>query len=275
MTRIVPPPLVIAVQSQVAFGHVGNSAAVFPMQANGCRVVAVPTTLLSNHPHYPTMRGRILDAGLVQDLLLGVEERGLIEQAAVLLTGYLGSAEIAGVVADFVARARRCNPALTYVCDPVIGDVDVGVYVAGGIREAFVERLVPAADVITPNQFELGLVAGRAMDSIDAIKAYRDEVGRIGPARIIATGCQFAGMPESELETVVANENAILRIVSAKLPTRPSGTGDLFTAHLASHLAYGIPLGIAAERAVQAVTEVLHQTIAEGSQEMAIVKGRP
>ena len=83
--------LVISIQSQVVYGHVGNSAAVYPMQAEGVTVAAVPTTLLSNHPQYPTMRGRVLDADLVTDLLLGVEERGLIEQAAVLITGYLGA----------------------------------------------------------------------------------------------------------------------------------------------------------------------------------------
>ena len=97
--------LVISIQSQVVTGHVGISAAVYPMQAEGVTVAAVPTTLLSNHPQYPTMRGRVLDADLVTDLLLGVEERGLIEQAAVLITGYLGSPAIAAAVADFAERA--------------------------------------------------------------------------------------------------------------------------------------------------------------------------
>src|ERR1051325_7285024 len=114
--------LVISIQSQVVHGHVGNSAAVHAMQAEGVNVAAVPTTLLSNHPRYPTVRGRVLDAELVADLLKGVEERGLVEQTRVLVTGYLGSPANAGVVADFVERARRTNPDLIYLCDPVIGD---------------------------------------------------------------------------------------------------------------------------------------------------------
>jgi len=81
---------VISIQSQVVHGHVGNSAAVYPLQAAGFEVAAVPTTLLSNHPHYPTMRGRVLEADLVADLLLGVEERQLPQQAAAILTGYMG-----------------------------------------------------------------------------------------------------------------------------------------------------------------------------------------
>src|SRR5215470_13582909 len=109
--------LVISIQSQVVHGHVGNSAAVYPMQAEGVSVAAVPTTLLSNHPRYPTVRGRVLDAALVAELLRGVEERGLVEQAAVLVTGYLGSRENAEIVADFAERALRKNPGLVFLCD--------------------------------------------------------------------------------------------------------------------------------------------------------------
>src|SRR5215813_173820 len=97
---------VISIQSQVAYGHVGNSAAVLPVQMHGIDVIAVPTTLLSNRPGYPTVRGRVLDAELVADLLDGVEERGAIETCDMILSGYLGSAEIATVVAGFVQRAK-------------------------------------------------------------------------------------------------------------------------------------------------------------------------
>src|SRR5512140_263389 len=103
---------IISIQSQVAFGHVGNSAAVFPMQLHGIDVVAVPTTLLSNRPGYPTMRGRVLDAPLVADLLRGVEERGALDTCRMILSGYLGSPGIAAEVADFVARAKANHSAL-------------------------------------------------------------------------------------------------------------------------------------------------------------------
>ena len=101
---------VISIQSQVAYGHVGNSAAVFPMQMHGIDVIAVPTTLLSNRPGYPTIRGRVLDAQLVADLLLGIEERGAVDTAQMILSGYLGSPGIAAVVADFVARTKAKTP---------------------------------------------------------------------------------------------------------------------------------------------------------------------
>ena len=124
---------VISIQSQVAYGHVGNSAAVFPMQVHGIDVIAVPTTLLSNRPGYKTIRGRVLEAQLVGDLLQGIEERGAVRSAAMILSGYLGSPEIAGVVADFVARARAGHPGLRYACDPVLGDRDRGLFVQSDI----------------------------------------------------------------------------------------------------------------------------------------------
>ena len=134
---------VISIQSQVVYGHVGNSAAVFPMQMYGINVMAVPTTLLSNRPRYPTVRGRVLDADLVDDLLTGLEERGAIDTCKVILSGYLGSFQIGEVVARFVERAMKRNPTLIYCCDPVIGDSDRGVYVEPDIPKFFRDSCVP------------------------------------------------------------------------------------------------------------------------------------
>src|SRR5258705_13318769 len=144
---------VISIQSQVAYGHVGNSAAVFPLQMHGIDVIAVPTTLLSNRPGYPTLRGRVLEAQLVADLLLGIEERGAVDACDMILSGYLGSPDIAAVVADFVARAKARNPALTYCCDPVLGDRDRGLFVAAEIPPPVRDRLCPLARTITPTTF--------------------------------------------------------------------------------------------------------------------------
>lgn len=129
MTR---PPFVISIQSQVVFGHVGNSAAVFPMQAAGLEVAAIPTVIFSNTPHYATLRGRVLNPDLFADLLRGAQERGLPERADYILTGYIGSAEVARIVADFVAGAKAANPRLTYLCDPVMGDAGPGHPVTPG-----------------------------------------------------------------------------------------------------------------------------------------------
>ena len=165
---------VISIQSQVAYGHVGNSAAVFPMQMHGIDVIAVPTTLLSNRPGYPTIRGRVLDAPLVADLLLGIEERGAVDTSQMILSGYLGSPGIAAVVADFVARAKAKNPALRYCCDPVLGDRDRGMFVPADIPPLVRDRLCPLADIITPNHFEFEWLCGAKANTIgQVIKAAR------------------------------------------------------------------------------------------------------
>lgn len=187
-----PMPLVISIQSQVAYGHVGNSAAAIPMRALGIEVVEVPTALLSNHPHYPTMRGRILEADLVADLLLGLEERGLPDRAAAILSGFMGRAETAEAVARFVTRARRRNPELLFACDPVMGDADIGFFAAAELRRAFATQLVPLADVIFPNAFELSALAGQLINAAQDVSEARD---RLGVPAVVATSVLLTGKP--------------------------------------------------------------------------------
>src|SRR5438046_6728399 len=187
---------VISIQSQVAFGHVGNSAAVFPMQMHGIDVVAVPTTLLSNRPGYPTIRGRVLDAELVADLLRGIEERGAVDAAQMILSGYLGSAENVAVVADFVARAKAKNPALLYCCDPVLGDRDRGLFVHADIPPLVRDLLCPLADIITPNHFEFEFLCGVKATATDRmIDAARALLAR-GPSTVVVTSAELAGKPD-------------------------------------------------------------------------------
>ena len=263
--------LVISIQSQVVTGHVGNSAAVYPMQAEGVTVAAVPTTLLSNHPQYPTMRGRVLDADLVADLLLGVEERGLIEQAAVLITGYLGSPAIAAAVADFAERALERNPNLVYLCDPVMGDDDLGIFVADGIKEVFWERLVPIASLVTPNQFELELLTNtKARDAASLLAASRAVAAR-GCAGVIASGCMLIDTPPGIVETIFCSDGKLLRIATPRLPIRPCGTGDLLTGLIAAHLAKGKDVEIALRLAVDHIFGVLERTQRAKAQEMCLL----
>ncbi len=260
-------PLVISIQSQVVHGHVGNSVAVLPLQAHGVTVAAVPTTLLSNHPHYPTMRGRILDADLVADLLRGVEERGLVDAAAAIVTGYLGSAENGRVVADFVERVKVRNPRLTYLCDPVIGDADIGVFVAPGIEQIMRDALVPHADVIAPNQFELGLVVGQELRTpAEVVEAAREAC-----ARTVATGCKLDDTPEGMVDTIAVDADGAWRVTNPRIPVRPAGTGDLFAGLLVAGLVGGAPLHEAAAHAVSGTHAVLEGTEKAGTYEMCLV----
>jgi pyridoxine kinase len=261
---------VISIQSQVAFGHVGNSAAVFPMQLHGIDVIAVPTTLLSNRPGYPTIRGRVLDAPLVADLLLGVEERGALDTCQMILSGYLGSPEIAAVVADFVARARARHPKLIYCCDPVLGDRDRGLFVRAGIPPLVRDLLCPLADIITPNHFEFEFLCGAKVTTIDQVIAQ----ARIlrGPSTVVVTSAELADTPDDEIETLVVERSRAWRVRTPKLPISPNGTGDLFAALFASARVLGSDTPDALAHAASAIFAVLERTATTGTEEMRIVE---
>ncbi len=263
---------VISIQSQVAWGHVGNSAAVFPMQMHGIDVIAVPTTLLSNRPGYPTIRGRVLDAQLIADLLLGIEERGAVDTAEMILSGYFGSADNAAVVADFVARAKARNPALAYCCDPVLGDRDRGLFVHADIPPLVRDRLCPLADIITPNHFEFEWLTGTRATTIDqVIEAARAVMAR-GPSTVVVTSAELADTPAGEIETLAVEGTEAWRVRTPKLPISPNGTGDLFAALLVSARVHGNDTPEALSHAASAIYAVLERTAARGTEEMRIVE---
>ncbi|MBU2232902.1 MAG: pyridoxal kinase [Alphaproteobacteria bacterium] len=262
---------VISIQSQVVYGHVGNSAAALPMQAKGIEVAAVPTALLSNHPHYPTMYGQVLAAEFVEGLLRGVEERGLVEQTTAIVTGYLGSVENGEVIAEFVSRARAKNPDLIYVCDPVMGDDDLGLFVEEGLIGVFRDRLVSIASVITPNQYEIELLARTKARSAEGIAQAMHALSRYGVEAAVVTGCVLDDTPTGSVETVAWTPEHLTRTVTPRLPIRPCGTGDLFTALLLSRLCKGEPLWRASELATSEILAVLERTQKAGSAEMRLV----
>jgi pyridoxine kinase len=287
---------VISIQSQVAYGHVGNSAAVFPLQVHGIDVIAVPTTLLSNRPGYPTIRGRVLDAQLVGDLLLGVEERGALDTSAMILSGYLGSPEIAAVVADFVQRAKARNPALAYCCDPVLGDHDGGLYVHADIPPLVRDRLCGLADLITPNHFEFEWLCGAKAAAIDQMIAQARTLMSRGPSTIVVTGAELDDTPNGQIETLAIERSEASqkeasqkeasqkeasqkeasgkawRVRTPKLPISPFGTGDLFTSLFVSARVRGSSTPDALGHAASAIFAVLERTAARGTEEMRMVE---
>ena len=271
---------VISIQSQVAYGHVGNSAAVFPLQMHGIDAIAVPTTLLSNRPGYPTIRGRVLDAQLVADLLLGIEERGAVDRCRMILSGYLGSPEIAAVVADFVARARARNPSLLYCCDPVLGDRDRGLFVQAAIPPLVRDRLCPLADILTPNHFEFEYLVGAktattttatAATSSEVIAQAQTLLAR-GPSTVVITSTELSDTPDGEIETLAVERSQSWRVRTPRLSINPSGTGDLFAALFSAARVQGADTRNALGHAASAIFAVLERTAVSGTEEMRIVE---
>jgi pyridoxine kinase len=242
-------------------------------------VAAVPTTLLSNRPGYPTIRGRVLDAELVADLLLGIEERGAIDTCRMVLSGYLGSAGIAGVVADFVARAKARNPKLAYCCDPVLGDRDRGLFVHADIPPLVRDLLCPLADIITPNHFEFEWLCGTSATTSDQMIAQAQALLARGPSTIVVTSAELEDTPQDEIETLAIEQGKggrgqlqAWRVRTPKLPISPSGTGDLFASLLVSARLKGADTPDALGHAASAIFAVLERTAISGSVEMRIVE---
>ena len=151
---------ILSIQSLVAYGHAGNSAALFPLQRLGKVVWPVMTVHFSNHTGYGDWKGPLLTSGDVADVIEGVGNRGALERCEAVLSGYQGAEDVGAVILDAVAKVKAANASAIYCCDPVMGDVGRGMFVRPGIPEFMRDQVVPAADVITPNHFELDFLAG-------------------------------------------------------------------------------------------------------------------
>ena len=198
---------ILSIQSAVAYGHVGNSAAVFPLQRIGHEVWPVYTVNFSNHTGYGAWRGPMIPAADVADVIAGIDERGALGQVDAVLSGYQGGDDIAGVIIDAVARVKELNPAAVYACDPVMGNAKSGCFVADTIPPLLRDRVVPVADIITPNQFELGYLTSREatdLDStLDAVAAARE----MGPRTVLVTSVERPEAdPENFLEMIVVDD---------------------------------------------------------------------
>ncbi len=259
---------VLALNSQVAFGHVGNSAAQFALQRLGVEVWAVPTVVLSNHPAHGRHRGGATAPADFASLIEGLAELGVLGRCGGVLSGYLGEAALAGAVRDAADRVRGANRDARYLCDPVIGDAERGVYVPESVREAVLGRLVPAADIITPNAFELGLVAGAEVASVeDAVAAARAVLG-LGPRTVV---CSSLAVAEDEIATVAVTDGEAIAVCTPRLDGQFYGAGDLLAALLLGHTMRGAGLAEALSWAVSAVFGVIAASEASAGGELALI----
>ena len=266
---------VLSIQSHVAYGHVGNSAAVFPLQRLGHEVWPVLTVNFSNHTGYGAWRGPLIAASDVADVVVGIEERGALATCDAVLSGYQGSPEIADVIVDAVARVKAANPAATYTCDPVMGNATSGCFVNPAIPPKYVDTVIPVADVLTPNQFELGFITDRASlgasSPLQDVLAAADEVRAMGPSTVLVTSVDREGSPADAIEMLAVTPEGAWLVQTPRLPMKANGSGDitaaLFTAHLHDT---GSPADALA-RTASSVFAVLRTTHESGERELRLV----
>jgi len=262
---------VLSIQSWVAHGHAGNAAAVFPLQRLGLEVIAIHTVLFSNHTGYGDWGGRVFDAGLVAEVMEGVARRGVLPGTSALLTGYLGDAAIGEAVLGAHARLKAANPAALWACDPVIGDVGRGVFVRPGIAEFFRDACVPAADILTPNHFELDLLTGRESRTLAEAKDAAAAMMARGPRRLLVTSLAVEDTPADVIDVAAFGAGEAWRLRTPKLPIVGRGTGDVVTALFLAHTLAGRPLAECLARSVSSLHGVLRATVDAGREEMALI----
>ncbi len=230
---------VLSIQSHVVYGHVGNSAAVLPLQRQGIEVWPLPTAILAHHPGHGPAAGRLLGGGEVAALVEGLAARDLLRRCHAVLTGWLGSTDVAEAALAAVERLRAANGAAIWLCDPVIGDREAGIYVRVGLPEFFRDRALPRADVVTPNQFELEWLTGRRIASLADALGAADAARARGPKIVVLTSLRRADAEPGRIEALAVAEDGAWLGATQRLEGTPRGGGDIFAALLLGRLLKG------------------------------------
>jgi pyridoxine kinase len=265
---------ILSIQSHVAYGHVGNSSAAFALQRTGIEVWPILTVQFSNHTGYGSWRGRAFDAATIRELMQGISERGVLPECDGVLSGYLGSAEIGEAVLDAVAQVRAANPNARYCCDPVIGDVGRDVFVQPGVAEFMREKAVPAADIVTPNHFELDYLTGRSTSTLPDALAAVDEVRAVGPQIVLVTSLVLDDTPADAIDLLACDHTGRYRLRTPKLPISVNGAGDAIAALFFAHCLKTGSAADALSRAASSVFGILQRTSDAGSREILLIEAQ-
>jgi pyridoxine kinase len=266
------PLNILSIQSHVAYGHVGNSSAVFPMQRLGCEVWPIHTVQFSNHTGYAEgWSGRVYDGQMIDEVVSGIARLGKLAECDGLLSGYMGSSDIGHAILAAVSRMREARPDAVFCCDPVIGDIGKGIFVRSGVPEFVKGRAVPAADVITPNQFELNYLAGMETPTLaEALKAVAAVHG-LGPKVILVTSLLTQETPADAIDMLASADGETWRLRTPKLDVNVNGAGDAIAAVFFVHWLRTRSAAAALGLAGSSIFGLLKATAAAGSRELVTI----
>lgn len=265
---------ILSIQSSVAYGHVGNSAAVFPLQRLGVEVWPVPTVVFSNHTGYGAWQGPLLPADDVRAVVEGVEERGAFPEVQAVLSGYQGGEDIGEVILDAVRRVKAANPEAIYACDPVMGNVTSGCFVHPAIPVLLRDRVVPEADLITPNQFELGYLTDTEPHTLTETLASVALARAMGPRTVLVTSVLRPETGDDVLEMLAVHDEEAWLVATPRLPLKANGSGDVTAALFTAHLLATGDAKLSLERTASSVFDLLQQTLDSGRRELQLVQAQ-
>jgi pyridoxine kinase len=265
---------ILSIQSAVAYGHVGNSAAVFPLQRIGVEVLPVYTVNFSNHTGYGAWRGPLIAPDDVREVIAGIEDRGAFPTIDAVLSGYQGGEGIGEVIIDAVARVKAANPSAVYACDPVMGNAKSGCFVAPAIPVLLRERVVPVADIITPNQFELGYLTGTEPADLASTLAAVDLARAMGPSTVLVTSVERPDREEGTIEMLVVDDAGAWIVQTPLLPLKANGSGDVTAALFTAHYVETGDAAVALARTASSVFDLLETTHRSGDRELRLVESQ-
>ena len=261
-------PTVLSVQSWVACGTVGNTAALFPLQRLGCETWSLNTVAFSNHTGHERWRGDTVPASDIAALFEGISELGVLARCDAVLSGYLGEAETGPVLLDIVARVKAANRRALYCCDPVMGDVGLGYYVRAGIPEFFRDRALALADIVTPNRFELEWLSGRPVRNLADAREAAAALRQSGPAIVLATSLDADA---DRVAALAAGPDGVWAAETPRLAIEATGCGDAVAALFLAWLLKGKPVPDALATTIAAIYGVIEATMLSGGGELALV----
>ncbi|MGW3547157.1 pyridoxal kinase PdxY [Janibacter hoylei] len=265
---------ILSIQSHVAYGHVGNSASVFPMQRLGVEVWPVHTVNFSNHTGYGAWRGPLMDPADVADVVTGIGEREAFAEVDAVLSGYQGGEGIGATILDAVAAVKAVNPAAIYACDPVMGNAKSGCFVHESIPVLLREKVVPQADLITPNQFELGFLTDTEPQTLEETLASVDAAREIGPSTVLVTSVLRPDRPEGTIEMLACHDDEAWIVRTPHLPLKANGSGDVTAALFTSHWLRTQSLQESLGRTASSVFDLLQLTLDSGRRELQLVQAQ-
>ena len=265
---------VLSIQSCVSYGHVGNSAAVFPMQRIGHEVMPVHTVVFSNHTGYGAWGGQLLSGDVVRDIVRGIDERGGLNDVDLVVSGYQGGNDIGDAILDAVALVKERNPQAIYACDPVLGSAKSGCFVAPEVQTLIRDRVVPKADLISPNQFELGFITGTDPPTLEETLASVDQVRAVGPSTVLVTSVFRPDRPADTIEMLAVTGEGAWIVQTPQLPFKRNGSGDVASALFSSHFRSSGDAASALGLTAASVYELLVKTYEADSPELLIVEAQ-
>lgn len=265
---------VLSIQSSVSYGHVGNSAAVFPMQRLGHEVMPVYTVLFSNHTGYGAWKGPMMSGDNIRDIVTGIDERGGLHDVDLVLSGYQGGNDIGDAILDAVELVKQRNPNATYTCDPVLGSAVSGCFVAPEVQSLIRERVVPKADLITPNQFELGFLTDTNPLTLEETLASVELVQAKGPKNVLVTSVLRPERPEDTIEMLAVTPEGAWLVQTPQLPFKANGSGDVTAALFSTHLLTSGDPAEALARTASSVFELLDNTLRSGHRELQLIESQ-